>query len=222
MRPLIEGFLDKMTQVFPLRELPAREFSSASVGPMKFSIRHWDGGLLGNVSYMSASGMMGLMKMETLIVNPTEADLPLLSMDTILAMGKFTAIAELYDTTVNGYDQKWCLEAKQSLVSYPDGPVKNSWYDDIKMGCSFCKKTGKADVGAIVKGMETFLDAYLASAQKVGPIRDAKVHETKLRSSAAYVDGLLKNGGPSTDVFIKKYGREKTERLYREVLFGKQ
>ena len=38
--------------------------------------------------------------------------------------------------------------------------------------------------------------------------------------SAAYVDGLLTNGGPSTDVFKKKLGADATAKLFKEVLFG--
>lgn len=34
-----------------------------------------------------------------------------------------------------------------------------------------------------------------------------------------YVDGLLKNGGTSTDMFVKKIGKEKTEELFRKYVF---
>ena len=34
------------------------------------------------------------------------------------------------------------------------------------------------------------------------------------------VNGLLSNGGPSTDVFIKMFGKEKTTYLYKNILFG--
>ena len=38
--------------------------------------------------------------------------------------------------------------------------------------------------------------------------------------SAHYVNGLLENGGPSTDVFKKSLGEDKTARLFKNVLFG--
>ena len=187
----MKDLIEVIESSFRLKELCSGEFSSLKVGPMKFSIRHWDGGLLGNVSYMVASGMMGLMKMETLIINPTEADLPLLSMDTVLAMGKLTTIAEIYNTTVNGFDEKACLEVKDSISSYPDRPVAENWYDNIKLGCSWGKKTGK------------------------------KTLAEKKKRSDAYVNGLLEHGGPSTDVFVKNLGREKTAKLFHEILFDK-
>jgi hypothetical protein len=42
----------------------------------------------------------------------------------------------------------------------------------------------------------------------------------KKAKAAEYSDGLIKNGGPSTDVFKKEFGDEKTGRYFREVLFG--
>ena len=42
----------------------------------------------------------------------------------------------------------------------------------------------------------------------------------KLELSREYVEGLLNHGGPSTDVFIKMFGHEKTEKLYKTILFG--
>jgi hypothetical protein len=38
--------------------------------------------------------------------------------------------------------------------------------------------------------------------------------------AAVYVNGLLEKGGPSTDVFKKELGVEKTTKLFRKILFG--
>ena len=35
-----------------------------------------------------------------------------------------------------------------------------------------------------------------------------------------YVEGLLTNGGPCTDVFKKSIGNEKTAEVFRKYLFG--
>lgn len=211
--------ISQIKALFPLKEQSTVEFSNLRVGPMKFSIEHWDGGVLGNVSYMAASGMMGLMKMETLIVNPVKADLPLLSLDTVLAMGKLTVIAEVYDTTLNGFDEKPCLEVKQSLESHPDRPEVHNWYDDIKLSCSWGKKTGKKALEALEKGLADYVNAYLSVAKNL-PELPAELLAAKRKKADAYINGLLEHGGPSTDVFVKNLGREKTEKLFHEVLFG--
>lgn len=43
--------------------------------------------------------------------------------------------------------------------------------------------------------------------------------EEKKETNKNYVDGLLKNGGTSTDMFVKKIGKEKTEELFRKYVF---
>lgn len=59
------------------------------------------------------------------------------------------------------------------------------------------------------------LHAYLAS--QAAPVTDAAAKREK---TSHYVEGLLTHGGPSTDVFKKTLGEEKTARLFRDVLFG--
>ena len=200
----MRDLIDLISKQYELKELSADGFSALKVGPMKFTIEHWDGGVLGNISFMSGSAMMGLMKMETLIINPVKADLPLLSLDTVQAMGKLTVIAEIYDTTIGGFDEKPCLAVKEKLSRYPDRPTSPTWYDNIKLGCSLSKKTGKKALTELEKGLADYLQAYLSVAGKTPDL------------SA----DILEQGGPSTDVFMKKLGKEKTEKLFREVLFG--
>ena len=215
----MRDLIDLISRKKELKELSAGEFSALKVGPMKFTIGHWDGGVLGNISFMYGSAMMGLMKMETLIINPVKADLPLLSLDTVLAMGKLTVIAEIYDTTVGGFDEKPCLAVKEKLSCYPDRPTAPTWYDNIKLGCSLSKKTGRKALAELEKGLADYLQAYLSIADKT-PGLSADLLEQKRLKSDAYVTGLLEHGGPSTDVFVKYIGKEKTEKLFREVLFG--
>ena len=215
----MKEIISQIRGLFPLEEKSTEEFSKLKVGPMKFSIEHWDGGVLGNVSYMAASGMMGLMKMETLIINPVKADLPLLSLDTVLAMGKLTVIAEVYDTTINGFDEKPCLAVKEALSSHPDRPEVQNWYDDIKLSCSWGKKTGKKALESLEKGLSDYVNAYLSVVQKT-PELPADLLPKKREKADAYINGLLEYGGPSTDVFVKNLGKEKTEKLFHEVLFG--
>ena len=215
----MRNLIDLIGRSFELKGQPAGEFSALKVGPMKFSIEHWDGGLLGNISFMSGSAMMGLMKMETLIINPVKADLPLLSMDTVLAMGKLTVIAEIYDTTIGGFDQAACQTVKESLASHPDRPTSPIWYDNIKLGCSLSKKTGKKALPALEKGLADYVQAYLSAAEKA-PELSSDLLGQKRQKADAYINGLLEHGGPSTDVFVKHLGKEKTEKLFREVLFG--
>ena len=42
----------------------------------------------------------------------------------------------------------------------------------------------------------------------------------KREKAAVYVEGLLTHGGPSTDVFKKGIGEEKTAQPFRKILFA--
>jgi hypothetical protein len=66
---------------------------------------------------MKASGFFGLMRMDTLIINPTEIDLPLYSYDRIFAMGNDTLIVELYDTLIGEYSDAELKAVKESYKS---------------------------------------------------------------------------------------------------------
>ena len=63
-----------------------------------------------------------------------------------------------------------------------------------------------------------YLEAFLATSQNAAPC-EAK---PKREKAGIYVEGLLKHGGPSTDVFKKGIGEEKTAELFRKTLFATQ
>ena len=63
---------------------------------------------------------------------------------------------------------------------------------------------------------EEHFNAYLSASSEAESVDPAKKRE----KASVYVEGLLKNGGPSTDVFKKALGFDKTATLFRKVLFG--
>ena len=183
---------------------------------MNFTIRAFRADGLGWVSVMTASGFFGLMKMDTLIINPTEADMPLLSYDRIVAMGNDTLIYELYDTMVGQPDLSALDKAKGRTNLLPDHDLGKHWYDDIKLPQSISKKCKKVQTPAFDDAACQYLISYL-NAAKAAPVCEA---EPKREKASVYVEGLLSNGGPSTNVFKKSIGDEKTAQLFRNVLFG--
>ena len=46
------------------------------------------------------------------------------------------------------------------------------------------------------------------------------VRAAKRAASDAYVQGLLDNGGPSTDIFVDMLGKEKTTEYFKKYIFG--
>lgn len=212
---MTDRLIKLLGESYPLRRCDAGGFSALKANGMKFAVEAWEAEGLGHVSVMRAKGFFGLMKMDTLIVNPTERDLPLYSYDRVLAMGNDTLIAELYDTTVGGFVSPEMDALLADSAELPDRDPGTHWYDDIRMAQSISKKGKKAHRTAFDRLAMAHFAAWLKADCR--PLTDKAAKQAK---AAAYVDGLLTHGGPSTDVFKKALGQEKTETLFRKVLFG--
>ena len=200
---------------YALTPVSVGEFAKLKVNGMKFTIqaRYAEG--LGHISIMQAKGFFGLMKMDTLMIIPTERDLPLYSYDRIQAMGSDTLIVELYDTLTQPIDLSLIGHIKAKFRHLEERDPGVHWYDSIKLPESISKKGKKADRDDLEALAAEHFSAYLhAPAKKVADV------EKKKELSARYVNGLLREGGPSTDVFKKTLGEEKTAKLFKKVLFG--
>ena len=207
--------LKKIAEKYPLTEISVGEMSKLKASGMKFTVEAYEAEGLGHVSVMRASGFFGLMKMDTLIINPTSLDLPLYSYDRIFAMGNDTLIVELYDTLLKEGDFSSLEEVKSAYADLPERDPGEHWYDSIKLKESISKKGKKTHTAKLDELTEKHFDAYLGIAAE--KIFDEK---SKRERASYYVEGLLEKGGPSTDVFKKSIGNEKTATLFRKYLFG--
>lgn len=212
---MIDELLSIVGEAFPLTDVDPGEFASLKANGMKFNIRAFKAEGLGHVSVMEASGMMGMMKMDTLIINPLEKDLPLYSYDRVHAMGNDTLIIELYDTLLSEKDLRRVEAVKAELSDIPDHPLGEHWYDSIKLPESVSKKAKKDSS----QRFDAFTARYLAELVASAP-ENACDPAAKAEKAAVYVNGLLEHGGPSTDLFLKQFGPEKTAQLFHSVLFG--
>lgn len=215
---MVERLLKAIETRFPLAEQDVGNYAKLKANGIKFSIRAYQAEGLGWVSLMTASGFFGLMKMDTLIINPTSVDMPLLSYDRVHAMGNDTLIYELYDTMLGQSDLTALDKAKGRTNLLPDHDLGKHWYDDIKLPQSISKKCKKLQSPAFDDGAYQYMVAYL-NAAGTAPLCEAGAKREK---ASVYVEGLLSNGGPSTNVFKKSLGEEKTADLFRHILFGTQ
>ncbi len=212
----MKQILNTLNKQFPLKELSAGEFAKIKVKGMNFTIKRYYAEGMGNVSTMEAVGFFGLMKMDTLIINPTECDMPLFSYDRVFAMGNDTLMLELFNTMVEGCDMSGMKGVKAAYANIPEHDMGKHWYDHIKMKESLAKKGKKKESPTYDKLKDEYFKAYIEAAKKA-PVCDATAKREK---ASVYVEGLISNGGPSTDVFKQHYGEEKTAWLFRKVLFG--
>ena len=213
---MTDRMLAIIDKAFPLAEQDCGEYKKMKVSGMGFTIRRFRAEGLGSVSVMVASGFFGLMKMDTLIITPTEKDMPLFSYDRVHAMGNDTLIFELYDTLLNSADLSALEEVKKQAAYLPDHDLGEHWYDSIKLSQSLSKKGKKQQTAAFDEAATAYLEAYLQAAKAAAPCEAAPKRE----KASVYVEGLLTNGGPSTDVFKKGIGDKKTAQLFRKILFA--
>ena len=120
----------------------------------------------------------------------------------------------MFDTCL----EKCNLKSLQNIVDNENAFTKyeteGRWYDSIKLPESIGFKGKKKDSEMFDAISLDYLQAFLSVYAE--PVTDL---EAKSAKSAAYVDGLLWHGGPSTDVFVKSIGKEKTTNLFKDVLF---
>ncbi len=212
---MTDRLLEILKGKYPLSEIPRGEFATLKASGMKFSVRAFRAEGLGHVSVMRAKGFFGLMKMDTLMIVPDGVDLPLYSYDRIYAMGNDTLIVELYDTLTEPLELSALDAVKERYAELSERDPGEHWYDSIKLHESISKKGKKADSRALDALTVEHFEAYLAA--NAPAVTDTAKKKEK---SAHYVEGLLNEGGPSTDVFKRELGEEKTAELFRRVLFG--
>lgn len=211
---MTDKLLSIIGEKYPIQEIDVGPYGTIKAKGMVFSARAFEAQGLGHISVMHAKGFFGLMKIDTLIVNPKELDLPLYSYDRILAMGSNTLIIELYDTVVEDCPMDGIHEVNAKYRSLPERDPGQHWYDSIKLPESVSKKGKK---------LSTKFDAYTTDYTKAYlslPAQPVTDPEKKREKTNVYVKELLRNGGPSTDVFKQALGEEKCAEMFRTVLFG--
>lgn len=208
--------LTSIEKKYSLKVKDAGAFSKIKVSGMNFTIESYEATGLGHVSVMRAKGFFGLMQMDTIIINPTEVDMPLFSYDRVFAMGNDTLIVELYDTLVGNCELAELDKVKEEYTYLLEHDLGSHWYDSIKLPQSVSKKGKKKQSSEFEKLAEQYLNTYLETATHAATCSS----EEKREKASVYVEGLLEHGGPSTDIFKKHFGVEKTAELFRKVLFG--
>lgn len=219
----MNAILEQIGARFPLTALDPGAYAAFKAGPLSIQLDWYRAEGLGNVSFLHGKAMGGLMQMDTLVVNALMRDVPLFSYDYIAAMGNHTMLVEYYDTLLHreAFDTAPLLAVKTSIAPLTDNPLGEHWYDDIKLAPSFSKKVKKKDLPGLNGAFTAALDAYLTLAEKA-PLLPEEAQAEKREKSAAYVNGLLEKGGPSTDAFVKALGPDKTRNLFTRIVFGSE
>lgn len=213
---MIEAMLSAIRAQFPLTEMSCGQYHNMKIKGAKFVIRRFKAEGLGTVSTMVVTSFLSLVKMSTLVINPSAVDMPLLSYARVLSPGNDTLVFELYDTLLEQQEFPNLSAAKLTGKYLPDHALGSHWYDSMKLPISLSKKGGKEHFSEMNRLATDYLEGFLADA-KAAPVCEELPKKEK---AAVYVEGFLEHGGPVTDVFIKGIGLEKTQYLFRRILFA--
>lgn len=214
---MMDQLLEMINAYYDLREQDTNTYKDAELNGIPLIIKSYDVVNFGSVSILSSNSIM--MNLDTLILNPFSKDMPLFSYDRIKAFQTDTLFIELYDTLLDKSMNKVVNEElnkiKKKYQDINELEHKDNWYDFIRLDASISKKVELNQSNLFDELTKEYLKTYLFISKNLCSCNE----ELKKAKAKEYTDGLLENGGPSTDAFIKAKGKEYTEKLYREVLF---
>lgn len=213
---MTEKMLAAIHAAWPLTERDAGDYAAMNVTGVAFTVRCFTAAGLGNVSLMHGE-IPGVMAMDTVVVNPFERDMPLFSYDRIYAGPKDTVFLELYDTRLAYVpDTGKLAEVIASFEDLATGSFASCWYDDIL----FKESVRKDATAEKTPRMDELTEAYLSEYLRLCALAPECDPALKRKAASAYTEGLLINGGTSTDNFLKNKGKTFTQGLFRGPLFG--
>ena len=212
-----EIIISGLSRRFGLTPVTGNPYAKIDKNGMHFTITTYEVKGFGHLSVIDMKAMLGLMKMESVILNAETKDLPLFSADYIRAAGKHTLLEEFYDTMIRPLDEDSAAAYRRVKAKYADLPPYGSgphWYDSIRydftLGAS--DKSLKEKNGAITR------DYFTAYLENVARAPEADPAEKKAKTQA-YVDGLFANGGPAVDQFKKLLGDEAAREVFEKYVF---
>ena len=218
---LREGALSVLGQTHELQQEDLGADARLSAKGMTFQTEGWRIAGIGHLCVMRMNAFFGLMRMETVVIAPTDVDAPLFNGDWVNAFGTETQIAELYDTQLQPWPDE-CIEAlefaRDHYADLPNTPAGDPhWYDDILYPCSFNKR-GRSMTERLSSAAQDYLSVY-AELLEASPACDKAKKEAKVQ---AFAKRLFKEGGPAVNQVTKLFGEQTAERLVVQHMYGVQ
>ena len=162
---------------------------------MVFETKSYEITTVGHLCILRMKAMLGLMKMETVVLAPEEKDMPLLNLDWVGVLGKETQIVEFYDTQLTPCSPE-SLAGFQAVcdrdADLPNMEAKPHWYDAILLPCSY-HKAGRGISKRLAAAAHDDLEQYIRQL-KVAPLCD---QAAKKAATRAFAERLCTEGGPA-------------------------
>ena len=210
---------EQLSRTYSLNQLDLGADARLAKKGFTFETESYEIAELGHLCIMRMKAMLGLMRMETVILSVTHRDAPLINLDYVKAAGKETQLVELYNTQIASEAEELqeafrkIRERDADLTDYTS-PGKH-WYDDILYPCSY-HKTGKGVSDRLAGAARDCAGTYI-SLLASAPACDPAAKQDKIHS---FAESLLKSGGPAVDQVAKLFGRDTAERLILRHMYG--
>lgn len=218
-RALRESVLVELGKTHALQQEDLGADARLTAKGMTFETESWRIPEVGHLCVMRMNAFFGLMRMETVIIAPTEVDAPLFNLDWVNAFGTETQIAELYDTQLvpwpdECHDAFECARAR--YADLPDAPAgEPHWYDDVLYPCSFRKK-GRGMTERLSSAAQDYLAVY-AELLAASPACDSAEKAQKVRT---FAQRLFEEGGPAVNMVTKLFGERTARRVVVQHMYG--
>lgn len=221
MHETIDKGMATLAEYYTVKPLdPASYQDMTMYGLMKFHVDQYQVEELGNLSVMTAN--MGFMQMVSYMITPYEKNVPLCTLDFMYIMGNRKSYVEFYDlvgdTQTSAYQQVMTslADMTERYDNITELPVDAAWYDNfLTVDMHKQLKDDAVNEEMFCDALRTYLDA--SKTMEISSPEDAA---RQLEITQEYSDGLIKNGGVSTNVFKKALGEEKTRDFFDQVFFG--
>lgn len=222
MNHSIDAVMDELRENYTVTPLDAGEYEEIKLhGIIKFNVEQYDIKELGNLSVMRIN--MGVIQMSSIVITPKDKNLPLLTADYIYLLTNRKAYLEFYDLVKEKDDTYNKLLTNLSDIQNKYDYLNNlevspAWYEHLLSVASYkaCNITADKEIETML--MDS-LRVYIQHDKQL-PLLSEEEKQEKLTITVNYTDGLITNGGISTDVFKNALGADVTKKFFDSVFFG--
>lgn len=208
--------LELISKQYPLHEKSIGQYGRFTIKGLQFSVCAFEAQGLGHVSLMKARAPLGLMVMNSLNVVPDRIDVPMFVIDRMKMLHQDVLLIEGENTVLNPSVLQNLAELKKAAASLKEFHPESRWYDSYHIPESIFKQGTRFKPKAFDDLTPRAVAAFLADCAQAAPCDIAE----KRKRNAAFVDTLISQGGVSTDLFLKGWGKEKAGSFIRGVVFG--
>jgi len=214
--------MELVTSKYDIKEVETGKFANLQIQGIDYTIKQYEINGVGNLLVMD-SKYSSKLQMASFVITPYYKSLPLFSTDYIYMQEKRSFLIEYYDLVPEKHDfyldymNRFAgLKAEHNHLD--DMTLKECWYDSLKPVCT-AKNT---DITKESEISDMFVDnlKLFIEMEKNSELLPTGERKSKWKITQDYTDGLVDNGGVSTNVFKAIMGEDGTKEFFNKVFFG--